>query len=116
MRSILEGVPQFVWTAQPNGEVDYCNDWFAQYSGRSVQECLGGGCRLLMPENEVPGSTLRWRTAQATGRGYSALVHFLDAEGVLQLHQISLTPLYDLGGKILKWVGCGHAVELPKQP
>lgn len=113
MRILLAGIPEFLWTAQPSGEVDYCNDWFARYSGRPVKECLGSGCRLLMPENEGPASSLRWRTAQASGRGYSALVHFLDAEGVLRLHQISLTPLLDLGGKILRWAGSAHAANLP---
>lgn len=114
MRSLVANVPEFLWTAQPSGEVDYVNDWFAKFSGRSAQECLGEGCRKLMPEHESVASAIRWRTAQLTGQGYSALVHFLDAEGILRPHRISLTPLLDLGGKVMKWVGNAHAVDLPE--
>lgn len=111
MRTLLAAVPEFLWTAQPTGEVDYVNDWFAKFSGRETKEYLGEGCKLLMPEHETIGSAIRWRTAQMTGQGYSALVHFLDAEDVPRLHRVSLTPLLDLGGKIMKWVGSAHAVE-----
>lgn len=114
MRTLLSGVPEFLWIAQPSGEVDFCNDWFGRYSGRTVGECVGAGCRVLMPEKEVLGSALRWRSAQALGQGYSALVHFIDSEGIPRLHQISLTPIRDLAGGICRWVGSGHAIDVPK--
>lgn len=113
LRTLLSSVPEFLWTAQPNGEVDYCNDWFGRYSGRTVSECLGLGCRLLMPENEAIGSAVRWRSAVREGRGYSALVHFLDAEGIARLHRITLTPLRSGAGEIMKWVGNAHAIDTP---
>ena len=113
MRALMASVPEFLWTAEPTGEVDFVNDHFGRFSGRTVGECLGPGCRILMPENETTGSILRWRAAQATGRGYTALVHFLDAEGALRLHRISLTPLTEMGGKIIRWIGNAHSVEAP---
>lgn len=113
LRTLLSGVPEFLWTAQPSGEVDYCNDYFGRFTGRSVAECRGLGCRLLMPENEAIGSAIRWRNAQKEGRGYSALVHFLDCQGIAHLHRITLTPLRSSAGEVMKWVGNAHAIDPP---
>ncbi len=112
MRAILTALPQFVWTAQPSGEVDWTNDWFGRYSGRSVAEFLRSGCRALMPEGEIAASAARWREAQRTGRGYEADVHFESETGLLIPHRIRLQPLFDPGGSVQSWVGLAYPAIL----
>jgi len=107
--AILGALPQFVWTANPSGHVDYCNDWFGRFSGRSPQECTGLGCRALMLEEDIPASTLRWQRAQDTGEAYEARVRFYRAlDGTLRWHAIRLFPLLSSSGEVRKWVGAAH--------
>lgn len=107
--SILKNLPQFVWTASPTGNVDYCNDWFMRYSGRSQSECLGPGCKILMPEEDLPQSAERWRNAQVTGEPYEAQVRFqCGTDGQFRWHLIRLFPLRNGAEEIYRWVGTAH--------
>lgn len=107
--SILKHMPQFVWTALPGGYVNYCNDWFMRYSGRSQDDCLGAGCKILMPEEELPQSAERWRLAQVTGEPYEAQVRFrCAADDSFRWHLIRLFPLRTESGEVYRWVGTAH--------
>jgi PAS domain S-box-containing protein len=107
--AILKNLPQFVWTASPEGHVDYCNDWFMRYSGRSEGDCLGPGCKILMPEEELPQSAERWRNAQATGEPYEAQVRFrCGADDQFRWHLIRLFPLRTKADEVYRWVGTAH--------
>ena len=117
MRTILMSLPQFVWTAEPDGRIDWTNDWFGRFSGRSVAEFLGAGCRSLMPDAEIAASAARWRLAQETNSAYEADVHFENEAGHLIPHRIRLQPLLDPGGAVYRWIGMAYpaifgAIEL----
>lgn len=109
MRQILALVPTFVWMAEPSGEVVYVNEWFSKFSGYASAECLGAGCRILMPESEQSESAARWAHAQKSGEGYQAVVHFRSSHGDLRPHQIQLSPIAGEEGTA-RWVGCAFEV------
>lgn len=107
--AVLKNLPQFVWTALPGGYVDYCNDWFSRYGGLSREECLGEGCKKLMPEEELPQSAERWRVAQTTGEPYEAQVRFrCGLDRSYRWHLIRLFPMRSSTGEIYRWVGTAH--------
>jgi PAS domain S-box-containing protein len=106
---LLRHLPQFVWTAQPSGHVDFCNDWFGHYGGLAPGDCLGAGCRALMREDELPDSAARWRTAQETEAPYEANVRFRCAlDGSWRWHRIRLVPLRNEKGEVYRWIGTAH--------
>ncbi|MGV3615348.1 MAG: PAS domain S-box protein [Fimbriimonas sp.] len=107
--AVVNQLPQFVWTASPEGFVGYCNEWFSRYSGLTQEECLGPGCRILMPEEEHVQSAERWRNAQVTRQPYEAQVRFrCGADGSLRWHMIRLFPLKTKQGEVYRWVGTAH--------
>jgi len=110
LQAILRHLPQFVWTAKPDGYVDYCNDWFNLYGGLSAEQCLGTGCRSLMPEEDLAESASRWQAAQESRQAYEAKVRFRCAGGIVRHHQIRLFPLRTPSGEVYKWVGTGQEV------
>ena len=110
LRIVVQGLTEFVWIAQPSGYVDYCNDWFERYSGRSVAEFIGRGCQLLMPEDQADASRARWELAQRTRSAYEAVVLFLDSHGIPRPHLIHLRPLLDEAGEVTRWIGTARPV------
>ena len=40
---LAESLPQLVWSARPNGDVDYVNRRWREYTGRSGEQILGDG-------------------------------------------------------------------------
>lgn len=108
-KHILYKLPLFVWTATPDGYVDFCNEWFETEAGLKPAESLGVGCKALMPDDELVESRARWRNAQETGQGYEALVHFRCGKSAeMRLHKIKLTPLRGSDGAIHRWLGYGR--------
>ena len=105
LRALVGALPGFVWTARPDGAVEFCNDWFARFSGRTVAECLGAGCAILMPERELAAGAERWTRAVETGEGYSADVHFRAEDGTETPHRIHLRPLEITDGQVQRWLG-----------
>ena len=108
-RRILIKLPLYVWTARPDGYVDFCNEWFQTEAHVDAKDCIGQGCRILMPHNELHESELRWRRAKNSGKGYEAIVHFkCGCDGEYRKHKIRLTPLRNEDGEIIKWLGYGR--------
>ncbi len=95
----------FVWTAQPDGCVDYCNEWFRDFSGRPLGAFLGGGCRELMSPEENEAGVERWRLAQRRNEGYRAIVNFRNAGGLWVPHHIRLSPMRIVEGTVVRWLG-----------
>ena len=108
---ILKSLPQFVWTADPSGYVQFCNDWFASCGGLSASEYAGKGCRALMLEEDYQAGSERWNLAQESEQGYQAHVRFKCGGGNLRWHLIRLFPLLTRTGEVYKWVGTGHEVH-----
>jgi len=107
LRVALTQCHTLVWTATPDGHVDYVNDWFTEFSGLPPENLLGAsaGCVALMTEEDLPAGRERWWQAQARAAGYRARVLFRSASGALVPHQIEIAPLEVEEGRVLRWVG-----------
>ena len=80
MRFALESVPILVWTANPSGERDYFNTRCLQFTGRTLQEQLGGNWRTsLHPDDQIPFEQL-FQHSVATGQAYHVEYRLLRIE------------------------------------
>lgn len=41
--ALADAIPQIVWTANPDGAIDYYNQHWVDYTGLSIEETLGWG-------------------------------------------------------------------------
>ena len=67
-RALLEALPQLVWTCGADGECDYFNPQWQEYTGAPVEEHLGSGWIKVIHEADRESllsgmEALRWRTA-----------------------------------------------------
>jgi len=108
--AIIQRPSQFVWTANADGFVNWCNDWFGIYGGLKRSDWEGQGCRALMPPEDLSGSAVRWNNAQRTGEHYEAQVLFRrGSDGELLPHHLRLFPILTLSGDIHMWIGTASA-------
>ncbi|QAY79059.1 PAS domain-containing protein [Sphingosinicella sp. BN140058] len=106
LREQSETIPQMLWSATPDGHIDYCNERLLEYSGLTAEEVAGGGwVNLLHPDDRDRAAEV-WGRSLETGEPYSVEVrHFHVAD---QSHRWILTlalPLRDAEGRIVKWYG-----------
>ncbi len=106
LRQMTETIPEMLWSATPDGLIDYCNTRVLDYSGLSAKEVMGEGWANLVHPDDVGRAARLWTSCLATGELYQAEVRVLHAaDRTYRWCITSALPLLDEGGRILKWFG-----------
>lgn len=104
-RLLAEAIPQIVWTACPNGEVDYYNQRWLDFTGHTPEEALlhgwwGSG---LHPDDRLR-SLDQWQKSLQSGEPYEIEHRHWDyLEERYRWFLVLARPVYDPQGKIIKW-------------
>ncbi|KAF4975234.1 hypothetical protein FZEAL_7941 [Fusarium zealandicum] len=67
---ICDTMPQLVWTATPDGQVDFWNTRFHTYTGLALEECLGNGWIKAFHPDDLAEAIRRWQHSLRTGDAY----------------------------------------------
>ncbi len=110
-RSLAEAIPQIVWTARPDGFIDYFNQRWFEYTGLSAQETAGSWERVVHREDAVQCGE-EWRSALRAGRMFQAECRLLRAsDGTFRWHLGRAVPEHSTTGAIVSWLGTFTDIE-----
>ncbi len=105
-RTLIEAIPQQVWTAKPNGELDYINQRVADYFGPSLQQARGWAWQPFIHSEEQVKCLKRWEEAQETASPYEMECRLRRAsDGEYRWHIVRAIPLMDAKRRVAKWYG-----------
>ncbi|MEO6810168.1 MAG: PAS domain S-box protein, partial [Isosphaeraceae bacterium] len=115
-RTLADSMPQIVWTAWPDGRIDFLNRrWFELTGLTDLESRDDGWSRVLHPDDRQTGVD-RWHAANASGEPFEIESRLLDqAKGVYRWHLSRTSPLRDEAGRIIKWVGTATDIEDQKR-
>ena len=115
LRLVLDTTPALIHTGRPDGYLDYFNQRWLKYVGRSLEELQGWGWTASIHPDDVEGIVNGWRASIASGEPfqYEARVRQADGEYRWMLHR--KVPLRDQHGNIVKWHGSSIDIEDRKQ-
>ena len=68
--ALADAVPQIVWTANPDGALDYYNQHWIDYTGMSIEETLGWGWGPVLHPDELQRCIDVWTRSYTTGEPY----------------------------------------------
>ncbi len=68
-----------LWSATPDGAIDYCNTRLLDYSGFSADEIMGNGWTKLIHPDDVEPAARAWMSCVAGGAPYRVEVRILHA-------------------------------------
>ncbi len=106
LRSLAETIPQIVWTATPDGSLDYYNQPWFDYTGMTLAETQGWGWAPVLHPEDLENCVAKWSEAVRTGANYEVEYRFKRArDGVYRWHLGRARPVRDPTGAILKWFG-----------
>jgi PAS domain S-box-containing protein len=104
-RQVAEGLPQLVWSALPNGERDYYNQRWFDYTGPmpglSVSELWSN---TVHPDDRAR-ALQRWQQSVRTGESFQAEYRLRRNDGEYRWYLGRALPIRDDEGKIVRWFG-----------
>lgn len=106
LQRMIETIPGMLWSATPDGMIDYCNGRLLDYAGFAPHEVMGTDWIKLLHPDDVPRTAQIWQECVRTGAPYRVHVRTFFAKD--QTYRWCVTdalPLYDERGNILKWYG-----------
>jgi len=115
-RAFDAALPQQVWTARPDGSVDYVNQRVLDYSGRTFEQMTGWGWQQLLHPGDLPRWTERWAAALKTGESLEIEFRLKRAgDDVYRWHVGRASPARDREGRITQWFGTNTDITEYKQ-
>ncbi|GAB3553674.1 ATP-binding protein [Spirosoma fluminis] len=115
-QQLADLVPQILWTAQPDGAVDYFNLPWYEYTG--FERAEGGQTWLpILHSDDVTPAIDRWSHSVRTGEPYQIEYRFSDRHvpGTYRWFMGRAVPVRDESGLITKWFGTCTDIDEHKQ-
>lgn len=115
-RYLTDSMPQIIWTARPDGYLDYYNRRWFEYTGMTLEQTEGWGWQPVLHPDDVERCLRRWATAVQTGEAYDIEYRFRRAaDGTYRWHLGRAVPMRDESGAIVKWFGTCTDIEERKR-
>jgi PAS domain S-box-containing protein len=114
MRFILNAMPQQVWTALPDGSLNYVNDIVANDFGYDNEEIVGHGWQRFIHPDDFATCISRWKSSLATGKNYQIEFRLLMKDGSYVWHLARAVPFIE-NGRISLWMGTNTNIDLQKR-
>jgi PAS domain S-box-containing protein len=111
-RFLAESIPQMVWTATPDGMLDYVNAQGTAYFGVQENALLGSGWLAAVHPEERDQAVRRWKQSLATGEPYETAFRLLrGCNESWRWHLVRALPLVAEDGSIGQWFGTCTDIE-----
>ncbi len=110
-RMLAEAIPQIVWTALPEGGVDYCNRRWYELTGLTEAQTVGSGWSAALHPDDRPVAEEAWKNVVRTGSTFEMEYRLLIAAGGSRWHLSRATPMRNSDGSIVKWYGVCADIE-----
>ncbi len=104
-RTLAEAVPHMVWTAEPDGAIDYFNARATEYTGLTPEQLRGWDWRSTLHPEDLPRCLELWTRSIATGELYEIEHRLRRFDGAYRWHLARALPLRDKSGRVTKWFG-----------
>ncbi|MBD5655490.1 MAG: PAS domain-containing protein, partial [Candidatus Eremiobacteraeota bacterium] len=104
-QSLIEAIPQMVWTATGSGEVDYFSSHWLAFTGKPLSELKGWGWESIVHADDLPACLTAWTAALAHGTPYEAEHRLRAKDGVYRWFLGRALPIADENGSIAHWFG-----------
>jgi PAS domain S-box-containing protein len=114
-RFLAETIPQQVWTAQPDGALDYVNRRALDYFSLEPEKVLGAGWHQVVHPEDIEGALARWQNSLSTGETYEVEFRLRGAGGEYRWHLGRALPMRDAEGRITKWFGTNTDIDDQRQ-
>lgn len=109
-RFLAETIPVQIWTARPDGKLDYVTEQTARNFGLSPAALLQDGWQSVVHPDDLPRAIERWTHALTTGTTYEVEFRVRLADGSYAWYLARAVPQLE-DGKPVAWFGTNTNIE-----
>lgn len=111
LSGVLDALPAMVWTALPDGSIDFVNRRWCEYTGLRLDEAHGWAWQAAVEPDDLPGLLERWKSILTSGQSGDMEARVLRFDGQYRWFLVQCSPIPDEAGRIVKWCGVATDVE-----
>jgi PAS domain S-box-containing protein len=112
---VVDALPGLVWAALADGEIDFLNHRWCEYTGLTAGELRGGGWHAAIHPEDLPGLLQWWQSMSASGAPEETEARLRRFDGAYRRFVFRTRPCVEESGKIVKWCGISTDVEDRRQ-
>lgn len=114
-RLLTESLPQYLWTTDAEGKIDYCNPHFLEYCGLTLEEVQSGRTWEIVHPEDLPALKEKLERSRATGELFEHEYRVRRAaDGEYRWHFAHSEQFADSEGK-MRWLGIAMDITSRKQ-
>ncbi len=110
-RFLAESIPQQVWTAVPDGRLDFVNQQVVDYFHVSSEALLGEGWQSRIHPEDLEPCLVAWTRSLATGERYQVEFRLRGGDDVYRWYLGRAIAQRDAAGHVLKWFGTNTDID-----
>lgn len=115
LRLTIDMIAAVVTCYRADGERDYVNQPWRDYTGLTVTDIQNGRWRTIVHPEDQEESEEKWNASLATGEPFQFEQRLRRADGEFRWHMVRRVPLRDDNGDVIRWYGIGSDIEDQKR-
>ncbi|MDB5112842.1 MAG: Two-component sensor histidine kinase, partial [Mucilaginibacter sp.] len=112
-RFLLNAIPQQVWTAAPDGTLNYVNQVVCDNFGYNSEEIVGHGWKKFIHPDDLAEYMEKWIKAVTSGTEYVVEFRLLFKDNTYKWHLARALPLIE-EEQVTLWLGTNTNIEIQK--
>lgn len=110
-RTFAQAMPNHVWSATPDGMLDWFNAQVYQYSGAVPGDLDGQAWASIVHPDDIAAAAAGWGASLTAGTPYQAEFRLRRNDGLFRWHIARALPIHGPSGEITRWIGTNTDIE-----
>ena len=107
---VVDTLPGLVWTAFPDGQLDYLNHRWSECTGLGVEESRGQGWQTAIHPEDLPRLLASLRPETGSSASVDTEARLRGPDGTYRWFLFRAHPSADASGQVVKW--CGLSTDI----
>jgi PAS domain S-box-containing protein len=114
-KSILDALPQIAWTSTIEGEVDFYNKRWYDYTGLTFEETKQRGWKEVIHPDDLQHNLDTYAEILQSNEPGEFEVRERGKDGIYRCHLVRIQPLRNESGEVMHWIGTATDIDALKK-
>ena len=114
-RQLADAMPQIIWTAGSDGNIDYMNRQWRNFTGLPETVGNAGWSKILHPD-EIVRAREKWAASVQSGSPFEMELRLMDRRyQAYRWHLLRTIAVHDETGRVVRWFGTSTDIDAQKR-